>query len=654
MTQPTEPPRRSRFAPVPIETTFKQRRGGPAAELTPEPSPTSESPPPQLPASPAHHVMTSTKETQTTNTEKRRFAPQLIESTRRSRRTGDIGPATKPVDKTDITPYQKHIYSLTNKKKHNRRPGHARRESCDDEISKHVFDLNKLDVQRELEEIALAAFPNSGIRTGGAEHWGFVREGSASGSEDEERIQRRAKARGARKDTKGDSSEEDVGWAVKEMQQHHGQLAKDRDDDDHSMTDSMSARSDGPPDNTFDFTNRARHTIIRSSLGPLSPIGENPMPFIPSEPVALSLGKPDSQFSYFGNVSYDTQPPLRPIGESHMPYIPSGPTGKADVEMPDAPSASQIPPETGFAKPRGAFGRFYGYENQPLGNSAASKAAEKEAYRLRSRMLSPPMAGKDLVFRMVPSPKQTKLEPDQKWDHNTGTHVEPNRDQTEKNGLWRGYCFTTNKGGEALAPSPRPAMIMTPMQPATPFEHTDPYANTQGTLAPFPVSGEPSQINSGSSSGFTTAEHRSRAGQPKGLHMLMGLEQSLHKEKASADLEEKISAEFTDQFVTQVYNYLSLGYPAMARAFDDELSKISKISVDELEMEDDTVMDGIGSSAKGHLKISMELDMSEDKRCPRWKALKRYIFEWARQHPDLDGISPLAWGVAERRGSWGI
>lgn len=136
--------------------------------------------------------------------------------------------------------------------------------------------------------------------------------------------------------------------------------------------------------------------------------------------------------------------------------------------------------------------------------------------------------------------------------------------------------------------------------------------------------------------------------------MLMGLEQRLQQEKAAAELEERIAAEFDDQFVTQVYNYLSLGYPATARAYDDELSKISRIPTDELQTDDEAVMDGIGSRAKGHLKISMDLDAIGDRRCPRWNALKEYIFEWARQHPDLNSITPLAWGVAERRGSWGI
>ncbi|KAI3392619.1 hypothetical protein diail_5461 [Diaporthe ilicicola] len=651
MTQPTQS--RRRFAPVPIETTFKEhRRGGPAAEPTPEPSPTSaRSPSPPLPLPLPVPAQVTHHETQTVTREKRRFAPQLLESSRRSRRAGDVGPATKPADKTDITPYAKHIYSLASKKKHNRRPGHARRESCDDMIADHVFDLNKLDAQRRLEE-AMSAFPNSTVRLGGAEHF-FLREGS----EDDDDVPRgRGRARGAgdKNDSRRDSSEDNVNWMVKEMQKHAGQLAAERGEgglaSDLDDLESASARSDGPPDNTFAFTNNARHTM-RGSTGPLSPIGElgGPLGSHPSR---------SAEPSYFGSAtSYDAQAPPRTIGESTMPYVPSAPPSKtADVDMPDAPPArpaaapaSQIPPETGFLRTRGAFGRFYGYQNQ-----VQDKAAEKELFRMRTRQ-SPPMAGKDLTFRMCPSPKQTKLDPEQKWDTALGGQVEPNRDATGQHGLWRGYCFTQNKGGEALAPSPRPAMIMTPMTPQTPYEHSDPYAATNGTLAPFPVSAEPTPVASGQASGLlTTSEHRSRAGEPKGLHMLMGLEQRLQKEVAAADLEERIASEFDDVFVTQVYNYLSLGYPATARVYDEELSKISQIPTEELEQEDDTVMDGIGSGAKGHLKISMDLDMKEDRRCPRWNALKKYIFEWARQHPDLDSITPLAWGVAQRRGSWGI
>lgn len=604
--------------------------GGPAAEPTPEPSPTTESPPPSslpssasLPAAqPAH------QETQPVVREKRRFAPQLLESTRRSRRTGDVGPATRPGDKTDILPYSKHLYSFApkNKKKQPRRPGHARRESCDDEIAEHVLNLNKLDMQKRMEEVAMLAFPNSTIRLGGAEHF-FVREGS----DDDVSPRGRDPARVRKPVQRRDSSEDNVNWMVKEMQKHAGQLAASERPDREQKRDSLasdfsgsmsgSMMSEGPPDNTFAFTNSARHTI-RDSISSLTPIGED------------ARGGAAGYFSSYGQPSDDS------LGDN------------ADVDMAGATAhqvtrPSQIPPETGFHQTRGAFGRFYG---NTFGNSAKDKAAEKALFRLKTQK-SPPMAGSDLTFRMCPSPKATKLESDQTWDVAAGAHVEENRDATEQNGLWRGYCFTTHKNEEAIVASPRAQMIMTPMIPGTPYEHSDPSTASDGTLAPYPISAEPTPV------GFTaskTSEHRSRAGQPKGLHMLMGLDQRLQQEKAAAELDERIAAEFDDQFVTQVYNYLSLGYPATARAYDEELSKISRISTEELAMEDEAVMDGIGSSAKGHIKISMDLDTVDDRRCPRWKALKEYIFEWARQHPDLDGITPLAWGVAERRGSWGI
>ncbi|CAN8103890.1 unnamed protein product [Discula destructiva] len=635
MTQPA--PARRRFAPVPIETTFKEHRmgGGPVAEPTPEPSPTSESPPPPPPRLSAPQV--AHHETQTVAREKRRFAPQLLESTRRSRRAGDVGPATRPGDKTDILPYSKHLYSLAhkNKKKQPRWPGHARRESCDDEIAEHVFDLNKLDVQKRMEEVAMLAFPNSTIRLGGAEHF-FVREGSDDDGSPPARGRRPARVHG-KTDDRRDSSEDNVNWMVKEMQRHADQLAAserhDRDEKRDSLASefsgSGSAMSEGPPDNTFAFTNSARHTI-RDSIGHLSPIGED------------AKGNGTGYFPAY-NAKEIAQPSNGLSGEN------------ADTDMPDAAPrqaapASQISPDTGFHG-RGAFGRFYG---NTFGNTAKDKAAEKAFFRLKTQK-SPPMAGSDLTFRMCPSPKQTKLESDQTWDVAAGAHVEENRDTTEQGGLWRGYCFTSRKECEALVASPRAPMIMTPMTPGTPYEHSDPYASTGGTLAPFPVSAEPTPIASAQPSlQVTTSEHRSRVGQPKGLHMLMGLEQRLQQEKAAAELEERIAAEFTDQFVTQVYNYLSLGYPATARAYDEELSKISRISTEELEFEDEAVMDGIGSSAKGHIKISMDLDTEGERRCPRWKALKEYIFEWARQHPDLDSITALAWGVAERRGSWGI
>ena len=371
-----------------------------------------------------------------------------------------------------------------------------------------------------------------------------------------------------------------------------------------------------------------------------------------------------------------------------MPYIPSAPPGKAG-NMPYAPS-SQIPAETGFHNHGSPFRPFPQERDMSLERA-------RNLHRLRA-LASPPMLGQDLVFRRCPSPKQTKLEPEHLWDLEKGcTAEEANRDPTGQRGLWRGYCYA-GEPGEQIIPAQRPAMISTPLPPDSP---TDPFAEKFGATAPILLTEEPSptavtRAEPSSVPSYLTPpdkphpEHRSKGAQPKGLHMLQGqlqdLDERLKQEKAAEEREEKIAAEFDDKFVTQVYNYLSLGYPALARQYDEELSKISGIKVEELEKDDDDIMEdlwgadehGGGSAgmngsangsangpvhkrnhkvkATGHIMLdSEEKDgIKEEDRCPRWKALKRYIFEWARQHPDLNAISPLAWGVGERRGSWGI
>ncbi|KAK4173513.1 hypothetical protein QBC36DRAFT_55842 [Triangularia setosa] len=677
-------PRPPKFAPVPIETTFERyRKSIPAAELTPGPSPRSLSPPPQ---------------------ERRKFAPQLVESSvRRSRRVGDEGPATRPTDRTDITPYTNHIYAPKPRRKRSygsipatpeRQRGHARRESCDDEIAGPLFDLVARDAQRKLQDMAMSAFPNSGQRIGGAEHF-YVREGS---EDDGPRGRPLTRGPWNLMHSRRNSSEEDISWAFKEMQDHAQMVVAHRHRNmsriDSLDLDKMSI--DGPPsEDAMCFTSRQRLSIANSPLWrprPSSdssgPIGEPHMPLLRAESPLPTIG--ESHMPYVAPES----PPVRPIGESFMPYIPSAPAGKAG-DMPYAP-ASRIPPETSF----GHHAPFnpYGQERD------MSLERARAAHRLRLKT-SPPMLGQDLTFRMCPSPKQTKLEPDHLWDPETGTTLEDqHRDPTEQHGLWRGYCYTSNQN-EKIAHVDRPLMITTPMPDPS---NIDPFDRAFG-ITPVELSEEPTPIGSRADSvhfpggasiqlqkkphsangGLVVPEHRTRNNAPKGLHMLhnlYSLDEKLKHEKAAADLEEKISTEFDDKFVTQVYNYLSLGYPATARLYDEELSKISRIPAEELERDDDAIMENLWGTeahshsqssdsqsqnsddsgprraggkrikATGHIMLDSEEqdNVKEEDRCPRWKALKLYIYEWARQHPDLNAISPLAWGVRERRGSWGI
>ncbi|KAJ4289289.1 hypothetical protein N0V88_007040 [Collariella sp. IMI 366227] len=605
---------RARFAPIPIETTFESyRRTVPAGELTPSPSPRTPSPPPR---------------------EKRKFAPQLVESSvRRSRRAGDEGPATRPTDKTDITPYTNHIYAPRPRKRFGQdnqgtptppgttaattetanHKGHGRRESCDDEIAGGVFDLaareaQRRDAQRKLQELAMSAFPNSGERIGGAEHF-YVHEGS-----DDDAPRGRPLTRGPWKNnghTRRNSSEEDISWAFKEMQEHSQMLNRVRSRDQSRMDtfdlDNMSIGS--PPSDAMGLTSTQRNSITSSPLwtsrhhssGSIVPIGESHMPLLRPESPLPTIG--ESHMPYVRPES----PPFRTIGESHMPYIPSAPAGKAG-DMPYVP-ASLIPEETSFGHHTPYLPPISGGIDRER-DPSLERARAQHRLRLKS---SPPMLGADLTFRRCPSPKATKLEPDHLWDVATGTTVDDhNRDPTEQHGLWRGYCYTHDTS-EHVLPLDRPAMIQTPHPTDSP--HHNPFAHDFGGMtAPVAFSEDSSPVEGVSRSGTWSVppplqnttnchgcnnaalpEHRTKSHEPKGLHMLQtlqNLDEKLRREKAAADLEEKIAAEFDDHFVTQVYNYLSLGYPATARQYDEELSKISRIPVKELERDDEAIMAG--------------------------------------------------------------
>lgn len=117
--------------------------------------------------------------------------------------------------------------------------------------------------------------------------------------------------------------------------------------------------------------------------------------------------------------------------------------------------------------------------------------------------------------------------------------------------------------------------------------------------------------------------------------------------------EKSIEQEFDDAFVTQVYNYLSLGYPSLAKKFDFEFSKITKISVEDLRRDD------CNTNAKGYIGApegsGSDVRGMQDGCCERWRALRLYIREWARQQPNMvsrDGTANKDWGARARKGSW--
>lgn len=107
-----------------------------------------------------------------------------------------------------------------------------------------------------------------------------------------------------------------------------------------------------------------------------------------------------------------------------------------------------------------------------------------------------------------------------------------------------------------------------------------------------------------------------------------------------------------DNFVTQIYNYLSLGYPCVARYYDHELSRVSGIPVKELRRSDTSAL------ARGYLQVNEDGSANGPavrQAGARWVALRLYIHAWASSQPDFDNDNDHdAWGVLERRGSWAV
>lgn len=128
--------------------------------------------------------------------------------------------------------------------------------------------------------------------------------------------------------------------------------------------------------------------------------------------------------------------------------------------------------------------------------------------------------------------------------------------------------------------------------------------------------------------------------------------------------QEELETEFPDTFVTQVYNYLSLGYPVLARQYDEELARITAVEMETLRRDDpdpaaqsDTEYEGgfVGLPEGGAGEVKGE----------RWKALRLYVWEWGRQqsgiwedeggdHSDEDGDGEDSGGKPRVTGKLGL
>ncbi|KAF8856710.1 hypothetical protein BDZ45DRAFT_458606 [Acephala macrosclerotiorum] len=587
-------PAKRRFVPQPVETTFKSNRQAADPLPTPEPTPVPIliEPPPEETPKPG-----------------RRFVPELIETSKRSKKAGDARPATLPTDKTDLTPGVPNIYTRPKRKVrppvvpippvntpntssiavHTIPPLPPRRQPSMRPHPNTRRSTRQNSFQPELE--AIPPNPNSDEENSDYEDGTPSLTGSYGSSEDS---------------------------------QMRLQLARTRESCDDRFSGYLLALAAKAAEKQLReqalaaFPNESMHEIVehfydREIEGASDEESIEGVGLLLEDPQLKVIRRKSTEVGWAAKEMQEHQEKLNRLREDE--------THKKVAAEAAQPSFKDPFWTNGMTVKNAAFAR---------GDDPNDAQKEAELARMRSAA-SPPMLGGDLKFRMCPSPKATKFETDQRMD------IQPNRSETG-GGLWGGYCVA-DEPGVFLSPNTMkgPALIQTPHS-ETPV---DPFSSVLASEIPGAGAQSPQKTNG-----------RAHAG---GLRMLAGLDERLQAEASRSKMEEALLQEFDDTFVTQVYNYLSLGYPSLARQYDEELARISRISETELRFDDQK------KNVKGHIGLSNGHTTDgkvekEEEHCARWKALRIYILEWARQHPSMSNgaMGPAAWGVRARRGSWAI
>lgn len=317
-------------------------------------------------------------------------------------------------------------------------------------------------------------------------------------------------------------------------------------------------------------------------------------------------------------------------------------------------------------------------QQSPWWNPAAQDFASEgdgrdpEMIKMRDRA-RPPMLGGDIRFPRSASPEPARFDVTQgshtlrsqmcylseqsaaNEDHEGLWGNQPHKGPSQHShrssngqGLWGGFCVDDHKDQGGLSPPVGQTGLMTPrIESGNPFE-------SMSLFQPPKVQHEehhhPSDI---------------KAPVPIPPDIVLPLtppeSDSLNIDgvlKSDQELDDLMKESYPDSFITQVYNYLSLGYPTLARPFDEELSKISGIPLKELR-HDDIIAKNM---PKGYIRLGDDFEGRGDGTdqvlqpggCKRWDALKLYIREWAKQEKNMVRKESMAgnWGTGARRGSW--
>lgn len=347
-------------------------------------------------------------------------------------------------------------------------------------------------------------------------------------------------------------------------------------------------------------------------------------------------------------------------------------------------------------------------EEQKVINNAIRKKQEASEFD-KLKLLEPPMMGDDIVFPQCLSPQTTSCTPDQlpqpgffRLDENqryndehdsaplwqrAGPGSSSPKPTSPAGGLWNGLCKKTSDHNNSATRSRygfmTPALVTPALEQSDPFQSHATAQNNQMScfsgMSHLPTTPPASNPTTPPPEGIDmmdidTDDFRRRIG----CSRFDTRRRSLFSVE---DREARIVSEFPDSFVSQIYDYLSLGYPSLARNFDAELSKISKFPIELLRL-DDKNTDAQGyvvppvpspkpedcfslrrfpNKGVGSQKVDFD-DLVEKRKCMRWCALRLYIREWARQQSswlddDRDRTELMklrSIPAPPRKGSWAV
>lgn len=294
-----------------------------------------------------------------------------------------------------------------------------------------------------------------------------------------------------------------------------------------------------------------------------------------------------------------------------------------------------------------------------FGAASHEKGDRDPEMRVIRDQARPPMLGDDLYFPRSSSPEPARFDVTQGshklrhqmcylteqsgvddeheglWDKPKKTETGGSHISTSSQGLWGGFCVETGEDNGLQVPS-GPTGLMTPrVETGNPFENGFQHPSDVDNRVPL-------------SPGVILPMTPPTGGS-------FGIDGILRSDQ---ELDDLMAKEYPDTFVTQVYNYLSLGYPTLAQPFDEELSKISGVPISELR-HDDVIAKSL---PRGYIRLGDDFEGRgdgcdqelKDGGCARWKAMKLYIREWAKQEKNMVKHETVGtnWGTGARRGSW--